>query len=407
MSGLTDRVARKGSDDDMTATDESVGAIGKIRSNCNDLYSCYTLAHPHLLHSIGEELLSREAAKAVVEELSSGTILDETKVQVLYRILTNFTAEMNKETDTKDTFKKRAHQKKSYAFLVPIIEAGLESASRLEKSNEAAPGDESEEKVAKQQDSAWLGPLWEEVVSVVSHLLTPVRSASNGSYMARSGSLVDMLKSVTSNVPTRENDKICAVLSSGVESSIEVAQSQTVVTNDESATSEVRRKAKTRSEEALKVFESCFDGLCKLEPQSPSLQKLAKAVLEVVLRPDLAGSTAQDNKELQMKVAVTVCKVIARNAAMERLTIGIFSILSKLISVGDEELRREAGNILGRVDVGQVLEDATRRCESAEDRAQEAEDHIHELMDDIEDLREENESLHQQILVYSTSSALT
>jgi predicted nucleic acid-binding Zn-ribbon protein len=92
---------------------------------------------------------------------------------------------------------------------------------------------------------------------------------------------------------------------------------------------------------------------------------------------------------------------------MERLTISIFSLLSKLISVDNEALRNEACSILGSVDVGQILEGVTRRCELAEQRAQEAEDHIQELVDEIEDLQEENESLHQQILVYSTSSALT
>lgn len=341
----------------------------------------------------GDELLSREAAKAVVEELSSGTILDETKVQVLYRILTNFTAEMNKEVDSKDAFKKRAHQKKSYALLVPIVEAGLESATRLANADET---------------QAWLDPLWGEVADVIAHLLTPVRSASNGLYMARSASLLDMLKSVTSHVPPRENGNICKLLSSGVESSIEVAQSQTAIGNDESMSSEVSRKAKTRSEEALKVFESCFDGLCKLEPQSPNLQTLVKSLLEKVsVLSDSVEVPTEDDRELQVNVAIVVCKVVSRNSDMERLTISIFSLLSKLISVDNELLRIEAGNILGRVDVGQVLEEATRRCELAERRAEEAEEHIQELVDEIDDLRDENESLHQQILVYSTSSALT
>ena len=217
-----------------------------------------------------------------------------------------------------------------------------------------------------------------------------------------------MLKSVTSHVPSRENEKICDILSAGVESSIEVAQSQTAIGNDESMSSEVSRKAKTRSEEALKVFESCFDGLCKLEPQSSILHKLVKSLLEKdAILSDSAGVGTDDDRELHVNISIIVCKVISRNSEMERLTISIFSLLSKLISVDNEVLRIEAGNILGRVDVGQVLEEATRRCESAERRAEEAEEHIHELVEEIDDLRDENESLHQQILVYSTSSALT
>jgi len=359
-----------------------------------------------MFSAVESELLSREAAKAVTEELSSGTILNETKVQVLYRILTTFTTEMNKDADNKEAGKKRSSQKKSYALLVPIIQSGLESASRLENFNKSSNGQGSDAEVCPDEDSAWLDPLWEKIIGLLAHLLTPVQTASYGSYMARSASLLDILKSVVSLMPMRKHDEMCSILSAGISSSIEVAQSQARIASDESATPEVKRKAKTRCEEARKVFEACFDGLCRLEPLSPTLYELTRTVLEDALQPRSA-ETPSGEKGLEKDVAVIVCKVIAKNAEMERLTIGIFSLLSKLISVDDDVLRKVAGGILGRVEVGQVLEEATRRCESAEERAQEAEEHIQELIDEIEDLREENESLHQQILVYSTSSALT
>lgn len=348
-----------------------------------------------MFYGEGSDLLCREAAKAVSEELSGGTILDETKVEVLYRILTLYTTEMSRDVDNKETGKKRSHQKKSYALLVPIIESALESADRLDK-----PENNGE-------DSAWLDPLWEKVIEVLTHCLTPVRTASHGSYIARSSSLLDILQSVVSHSPTRKDNVICGILSSGVTSSIDVAQSQACIADDDSTVSDVRRKAKTRGEEALKVFEACFDGLCKLEPQGPALHELARNVLEDALPPDPTSRADADNIVLHASVAVIVCKVIARNTEMERLAIGIFSLLSRLISVDDAVLRREAGSILARVDVGQVLEEATRRREMAEERAQEAEEHIQELLEEIEDLRDENESLHQQIMVYSTSSALT
>lgn len=402
---LCGRVARKDNDDDVTVDENSVGAIGKtFLSLCR---SIMRFAHLHLRpRFLGSELLSREAAKAVTEELSTGTILDETKVQVLYRVLMVFTAEINSCVDSKETGKKRAHQKKSYTLLVPIIESGLASASRLEnvkgsdvEGNDAAAGDE--------EDSAWLDPLWEKVFVLLAHFLSPVRTASHGSYIARSASLLEILHSVISHVPARENGKICVILSSGVESSIEVAQSQANIVDDESTTSEVKRKAKTRGEEALKVFEACYDGLCKLEPQSRSLHELTKKLLKEALPPDSTECVSAADNGLHTDVAVIVCRMVARNTGMERLAIGIFSLLSRLISVDDVVLRREAGSILGRIDVGRVLEEATQRCESAEERAQEAEEHIQELIDEIDDLREENELLHQQILVYSTSSSLS
>ena len=362
--------------------------------------SCLTI-------SIGSELLSREAAKAVSEEFSGGTILDETKVQVLYRILSVFTSEMNTESDSKETGKKRSHYKKSYALLVPIIRSGLESASRLDNLNRSPRDEVADADANGKEDPAWLEPLWEKLAVVLTHLLTPVRTASHGLYIPRSASLLDILNAFVTTVPLRENDRTCLILSSGVASSIDVAQSQSVIANDESKASEVMLKAMTRGGEALKVFEACFDGLCRLQPHSQKLHELTKNVLEDALPSDLTESGTEGDNELHTDIAVIVCKVISRNAGMDRLVIGIFSLLSKLISVDNEALRREASNILGRVDIGQVIEEATKRCEVAEKRAQEAEEQIQELIDEIEDLREENESLHQQILVYSTSSALT
>lgn len=352
------RIARKENDDDATIGSD-VGATGS-------------------------ELLSQEAAKAVAEELASGTILDETKVQVLYKILTIFMAEAN----NKEAGKKRAHQKKSYTLLVPIIDAGLESSSRLASTTE---------------DSSWLDPLWEAIIGVLTHLLTPVRTASSGSYMARSASLLEILKPVVSYAPRSEQERICGILTSGVASSTDVAQGQADIAANECTPSDVRRKTKTRAEEALKVFEACFDGLCKLGPHSRTLHQLSRSILTDALPDEGRG----DDGGMNAIIATIACRVISRNSAMERLAIEIFALLSRLISVEDEELRREAGNILSGVHVGEVLEEATRRCEAAEERAQEAEAHVHELMDEIEDLREENQSLHQQILVYSTSSALT
>jgi hypothetical protein len=164
----------------------------------------------------------------------------------------------------------------------------------------------------------------------------------------------------------------------------------------------MRRKAVTRREESLKIFEACFNGMCSLQSHGPSLHDLTKKVLEGVTLPD----SNADDRELSTDVAVIVCQVIARNAEMERLVIRVFSLLCRCMSIDDQGLRNQASILLGRVDVGKVLETTTRKCELAEERAQEAEEHIQELMDEIEDLREENDSLQQQILVYAASSSL-
>jgi transcription termination factor NusB len=275
-------------------------------------------------------------------------------------------------------------------------------------SDAEASEDEGSDAEAHQEEKAkWLDGLWDKVVVVLTQMLSPVRSQSHVPYISRAASLLDILEAVVLHVPPSQHDSICPVLSSGASTSVEVARLQTAKMNGDSKTDETRRKAKTRREEALKIFEACFNGMCSLQPQSPRLHDLTKNVLQGALSPDSNATALSDDYELHTDDAVIVCQVIARNAEMERLVIAVFSLLCKLMSVDHEVLRTEAGILLGRVDVGQVLETTTRRYELAVERAQEAEEHIRELVDEIEDLREENDSLQQQILVYAASSALT
>jgi transcription termination factor NusB len=267
--------------------------------------------------------------------------------------------------------------------------------------------EDSDAKADQVEEAKWLDGLWDKEVVVLTHMLSPVRSQSQGPYISCAASLLDILEAVVLHVPPSQHDSICPVLSSGSSTSVEVARLQTAIMNGDPKTAETRRKAKTRREEAIMIFEACFSGMCSLQPQSPRLHDLTKNVLHGALTPDSNAAALSDDFDLRTDVAVIVCQVIARNAEMERLVIAVFSLLCKLMSVDHEVLRTEAGILLGRVDVGQVLETTTRRCELAEERAQEAEEHIRELVDEIEDLREENDSLQQQILVYATSSALT
>ena len=365
--------------------------------------------------TVGSELLSHEAAKAVTEVISTGTITDETKVRVLYWILSIF----EKEIDENGHVRKKRGKKRCYTLLVPIMESGLCSASRLGNSlnlsstddrgsDAEASGEGSDAEADQVEEATWLHRLWDMAVVVLTQMLSPVRSQSHGPYISRAASLLETLEAVVSHIPPSQYDSICPVLSSGASTSVEIARQQSAIMNGDSKSADTRRKAKIHREEALKIFEVCFNGMCRLEPQSPRLQDLTKNVLQSALSPDSNEEAGlSDDYELHTDAAVIVCQVIARNAEMERLVIAVFSLLCKLMSTDNEFLRTEAGILLGRVDVGQVLEATTRRCELAEERVQEAEEHIRELLDEIEDLREENDSLQQRILVYATSSALT
>jgi transcription termination factor NusB len=335
-------------------------------------------------------------------------------VQVLYRILSIF----EKEIDENGHVRKKKGKKRCYTLLVPMMESGLCSAARLGNSlNSQTIDDRGSDAEAREEGSnaeadqveevQWLDGLWNKVVVVLTQMLSPVRSQSHGPYISRAASLQETLEVVVLHVPPSQHDSIFPVLSSGASTSVEIARFQTAIMNSDSKTAETRRKAETRREEALKIFEACFNGMCSLEPKSPILHDLTKNVLQGALSPDSNAAALSDDYDLRTDVAVIVCQVIARNAEMERLVIAVFSLLCKLMSAENEFLRTEAGILLGRIDVGQVLETATRRCELAEERVQEAEEHIRELVDEIEDLREENDSLQQQILVYATSSALT
>jgi hypothetical protein len=332
-------------------------------------------------------------------------------VQVLYQILSVFAEGM----DENGQVRRKRGKKRCYTLLVPIFESGVRSAARLEESlklssddgdgdAEASSEEESNSGETDQvEDTKWLDRLWDKVAVVLTQMLSPVRSQSRGSYISLAASLLEILEAVVLHVTPTQHDSICPVLSAGASASIEVARLQSTISNDDSKTAETRRIAKTRREEALKIFEACFNGLCSLQPHGPSLHDLTKNVLEGVTLSD----SKADDKELRTDVAIIVCQVVARNAQMERLVIRVFSLLCRCMSIDDQGLRSQAGILLGRIDVGKVLETTTRKCELAEERAQEAEEHIQELVDEIEDLREENDSLQQQILVYAASSALT
>jgi hypothetical protein len=332
-------------------------------------------------------------------------------VQVLYQILSVFAEGM----DENGQVRRKMGKKRCYTLLVPIFESGVGSAARLEEClNLSSDDGDSDADVSSEEESSsgeadqvegvkWFDRLWDKVAVVLIQMLSPVRSQSHGSYISHAESLLEILETVVLHVTPAQHGSICPVLSTGASTSIEVARLQSTISNDDSKTAETRRKAKTRREEALKIFEACFNGMCSLESHGPSLHDLTKNALEGAT---LSDSNA-DDKELSTDVAIIVCQVIARNAAMERLVIRVFSLLCRCMSIDDQGLRNQAGILLGRIDVGEVLETTTRKCELAEERAQKAEEYIQDLMDDIEDLREENASLQQQILVYAASSALT
>lgn len=340
------------------------------------------------------EVLGREAAKVVAEEISKGSIAHETKVQVLCRILSVFVAENDKDCWTVELSsgkkESKEHKKKrSYTLLVPVMEAGVTSAAELEKSE------------SDSDFSLLLELLWEKVLTVLVQMLTPIQSISTVPYISQTSNLAELVNSAVTHIPDRKKDDLCSLLENAVTISMDVARGHALDKNGDSE----KRKFKKRHDEALSIGRECFGGLCRLNPDSVSLRLSAKKSLQDALDSLMRNGGRED--DINVEIALALLQAIKSGLFVEGLVIHIFPQLCKLLTIDSPRLRAEVGKLMESVDIGKALADASTRLEATENKVELLERENEDLLTAIDELREENERLHRDVAIFSASSALT
>jgi hypothetical protein len=340
------------------------------------------------------DVLAREAAAVVSDEIKNDLILDKTRAEVLCMLLSVFASECDKESWNFNSFStERLNRKRSYKAFVPVMEIGLESAQKLSATKSASI-------------SGLLDSLWEKVLFVLSQMMSPISIVSHAPYISQASNLAELVTSAVAHAPAARVDDISALLSSGALKSIDVAKDQ-VANIDDSTKGDGKLRSKKRCEEALMIFRACIGGLCKFQPESLTLQSISKHVFVEVLATFTERNGTHSLKDVTVDIAVITCQAIRASGRMESLVVALFPQLCLLITVDHPSLGREVAAVMETVNIAQAVDDATSRMKEAERRAAAAEKLNKELTATIEELTEENVRLQRDIAVFSASSALS
>jgi hypothetical protein len=343
--------------------------------------------------------LSHEAATVVSEEISNNAVSDECKILVLSRVFSIFLEVVGE--------KAKATNMLSYKLLLPLAVQGLQSCTRLEQriDVEASLDKKSKEKMLKDY-------LWENVCDGLSRMLKPVPNESNAwTIIQRAGDLADLVNNATAHVPPRHQRQYCAILSFGASTCLEVAAAK--AKKDNTTVKEVSNDGKKTGpdEDTLKLFRSCFAGVCSLQPEDQSLHATANQVLSECLDVLAAAAAAPDTcieSTVSVQATLLICQAMhqTQNQGIEPLTIAVFPHLCKLVGAEQLVLRQAAGGVLATINVGKVLKDTRTRCDQAEERADIAEQRAAKLATAIEVLQVKNESLERKFDAISAGSTI-
>jgi hypothetical protein len=253
---------------------------------------------------------------------------------------------------------------------------------------------------------------WGNVCDGLSRMLKPVPNESNAwTIIQRAADLVDLVDTATAHVPPRHQQQYCAILSWGASTCLEVAAAK--AKKDNTAGKEVSDDGKKMGpdENTLKLFRSCFSGVCSLQPEDKSLHVTANQVLSECLDVLAAAAAAPDTcieSTVSVQATLLICQAMhqTQNQGIEPLTIAVFPHLCKLVGAEQLVLRQAAGGVLARINVGRVLQDTRTRCAQAEERADIAEQRAANLTTAIEVLQVKNESLERKFDAISAGSTI-
>jgi hypothetical protein len=267
-----------------------------------------------------------------------------------------------------------------YKLLLNLATAGCMSAKELE-------GPVSSSGVKEHL----LDHLWGKVAVAMASMLSPTPNGLEILTIVHPGDLESIVSAVSKNAPQRHAAELCAVLSSGATKCLEVAH---LCVSAESGELEQHREA------TLRLFRACFAGVCQLDPHYKKLHEISEKVLSASLA--VADNKSDDSKsnDVNVRACLSICKAMEDTDGTESVAIAVFKRLCQLVGSEDPRLRQAVGAVLGKVNVGRVLEDSRTQCEQAERRAAAAESEILELRRELEKMAKEKKALEGQVSVF-------
>jgi hypothetical protein len=299
-----------------------------------------------------------------------------------------------------------------YNLLVPVVEGGLKAAFILENDCEVTDTGSIQIQNALQET------VWERMIASLSYLLSPLNVRGCSSYAPHTEALLKIISSTMKYAPTRIYGDLAAVLASGTHHARKVA---CLNFNRGTLYNPNRIQPTVHCSDAIMIFRSCFEGLCRCEPESPELCSIAMSVLENYStsksREDLffdehsIGKSPKRLHENQRKnacdgndnlgdelydvnieLALIVCESIKNESPnLRNLFISVFTQLCKLTNCESHKLRLYAGAALGTFNLSEAVSEGNHRMMQVEKRAQDAERRVKELESELKEMKSELE----------------
>lgn len=331
-------------------------------------------------------LMSKEASKAMFDALPNECVSDETRVLLLCRMMLAFVDEKSHdevESKSTDDF--------LYRLFKSIIAPCLESSHVLQEKYWTP---ESQGSAMDQL----LDLLWDRLCTLLARLLRNAFQKELSTEVFND--LIVTVDSISMHPNDRYSSTLCGVLASTAMNCLDLE-----------LPSSGDKSGDDYSDESLKLFGSCFGGICKLNPKERSLPVIAKQVLLAAGeelsnndgedKNDLTASQSQEHRSRKIESCIVLCRSMQETLGMELVVTSVFSLLCDMVDAPHDRLRGSVAAVLSKVNIGKVLEEIKGQHEAAEKRALKAEERERMLSKQMEELRKENEALQRQLAFIS------
>lgn len=313
----------------------------------------------------GVDILSHEASVVLEEAFAKDCLSDETRVLVTYRMLTTFLDEPDPRLEGVGL---------SYKPLIALVTLGLPSFKKLQDKFAISAGD-------LKAKLLFVDDLWDKMLVTLNRVLTPTsKEESKVLTIPRASDLVELVKVAAEMTPPHRRDEMCHILASGASKCLEVAKGDP-----------------SQHSGTLTLFTACFKGVCRIDAKNRTLQKIAESVLASTITISSNKRNGDPLDDVQVQACLRICRTIQEGEDMDLMAVAIFPRLCQLVGSELDELRKVAGHVLAKVDLGSVIAESDALRLSAEERAVVAEIQVVELTKEVTRLREEKEALERQL----------
>jgi hypothetical protein len=303
----------------------------------------------------GVDVLEHETTMVLQRAFSTQALSDELRVLLLCRMFSGLLESLGNEVENNFTV--------SYAQINSLLFLGFPAVANVQQSNVSGPR------------TKLLDILWDKVTLTFTRVLTPVISkAASRPTIPHTAELAKMVKAVSSVCPPRWREDICAVLTQGISSCLEIAKTDA-----------------SQKQGALDLFRACFGGVCQMAPRNRALEGITENVLFLTIS---AISQYQHKlvdllDDVHVQACLVICDAMRGVEGVNLLAIKVFPQLCQLVGTDLMELRKAVGDVLVKVDISQVVAECEAMRLAAEERAVVAEIKVVELTKEIKTLRSE------------------